>query len=332
MDITNHEINDLDNHSLRSFTNLIRDYQTKKMTLVCGAGISVSAGLPSWKNYIKKIVSVFLIHWKELEKENTKYKHFAPKKMSINFLEEFYEHNYPNFDLADEFINDDPLILAQLIKNCIEPNNWKYLLRESLYGHDRMGLFSSKLIDFLCHLVHRNNNISSIITYNYDDILERTFDKLNFKTNSIISENHYKQWNEFPIYHVHGILPFKGGIEGKIYLSEEDYLTDIIKPNSWYNQLHANKLTSSCCLFIGLSFNDPSLKRKLAMNRLDPSDHHYAFLTHKETETDRRKFLLLRNELLRLNVRVVKYKYDEKHENLNKLLLLFDKHINQNVA
>lgn len=94
--------------------------------------------------------------------------------------------------------------------------------------------------------------------------------------------------------------------------------------------MHANKLTSTCCVFIGLSFNDPSIKRRLAIHKLNPNSYHYAFLTHKETEFDKRKFLLVKNELLRLNVRVIKYPYDDEHENLCKLIKLLNINIQKN--
>lgn len=328
MNFLDNDLEIFDNDSRKSFTNYIREFKNRDATIVCGAGLSVSAGLPTWNEYLKIIVSTFLIHWKELEKRNKKYLDKAPSDMSINLLAEYYEYEYPNFTLAQDFLYEDPLILAQLVKNCIEPKNWKFLLRKALYG-DGYYIFShSKLVDFICHLVSRNKNFTSIITYNYDDFLETTFAKMPFKTSTIISENYYETHNDFPIYHMHGILPHRGGLDGKIYLSEEDYLTDIIQPNSWYNQLHANKLTSTCCLFIGLSFNDPSLKRKLAIHRLNPNEYHYALLTHKETEFDRRKFLLIKNELLRLNVRVIAYPYDSNHENLNKVIKLIDKYIN----
>jgi NAD-dependent SIR2 family protein deacetylase len=45
----------LDNDSLKSFTNLIDEFSRRDITLVCGAGLSVSAGLPTWNNYLKKI-------------------------------------------------------------------------------------------------------------------------------------------------------------------------------------------------------------------------------------------------------------------------------------
>jgi hypothetical protein len=322
----------LDSDSIKSFTNFIRDTKKRNLTLVCGAGLSVSAGLPTWNKYLQKIVSAFLLDWKELEEQNPKYKDVAPKTMSINIADEYYEVKYPDFSIPENFLNEDPLILAQLIKNCIEPANWRYLLRKALYGENSYLELKSNLIKELFNIIFNHERITSIMTYNYDDLIESFFSQNGFKTSSIVGENHYKNHKKFPIYHLHGILPHKGGLESKIYLSEEDYLTDIIQPNSWYNQIHTNKLTSTTCLFIGLSFNDPSLKRKLAIHRLCPTEFHYALLTCKDTEFEKRKFMLLKNELLRLNVRVIKYPYDQSHEQLNTILRLIDKHMKINLV
>lgn len=318
-----------DNDSKRNFTNFIKDTNKKNVTLVCGAGLSVAAGLPTWYQYLKKIVSLFLLTWKDLEEKNPKFKDVAPKAMSIYMLEEISENKDTNILLHDNFLNEDPLILAQLIKNCIEPANWRYLLRKALYGEDNDNVenFKTSLLEAIYKIVQNKSIVTSLLTYNYDDLLETLFKQKGFKTSSIVDENHYKEHKNFPIYHLHGILPIIGGVESKIYLSEEDYLTDIIQPNSWYNQLHSTKLTSTCCLFIGLSFNDPSLKRKLAIHRLTPNDFHYALLTHQDTEFEKRKFLLLKNELLRLNVRVIKYPYTKSHDKLNDIINLIEKYI-----
>lgn len=321
------DISFLDLDSQRSFSNFIKASKTKEVTIVCGAGLSVSAGLPTWTKYLKKIVSEFLLTWKDMEDDNPKYKEVAPKSMSINMMGEYYEVKFSDFAIPENFINEDPLVLAQLIKNCIEPANWRYLLRNALYNQQQLN-FSSDLVTNIFQIVHDNTKIASILTYNYDDLIEIYFKSQGFKTSSIVGENHFKTHKYFPICHLHGILPYKGGLESKVYLSEEDYLTDIIQPNSWYNQLHTTKLTSTICLFVGLSFNDPSLKRKLAIHRLSPNSYHYAFLTHQDTEYEKRKFLLLKNELLRLNVRVIKYPYDPTHQELNKVLLLVNKYLN----
>lgn len=325
MNLNNSDFDILDDYSKKSFSNLKLDYDKREMTLICGAGTSMSAGLPSWNKYLKKITRIFLIHWEFLERTNKKYLHLAPKEMSIAFIGDYYDIS--NTELENDFTKEDPLILAQLIKNCIRAGDWKYLLKKALYGEEKSNVPDSELINLLCLFIINSNNFKSIITYNYDDILEFALKKRGFLTDSIIKENDHFKSKNFPVYHPHGILPFFGGIDGKIYLSEEDYLTDIIEPNSWYNQLHSTKLTSTCCLFIGLSFNDPSLKRKLAVHKLNPNHFHYAIMTHENTEFEHKKFLLLRNELLRLNVRIIKYDYDKNHENLTKVIGLIYKYI-----
>lgn len=311
----NKDLQFLDKDSKKSFQNFIKDSKKGNITLFCGAGISVSAGLPTWYSFLKKIVSTFLVHWQFQEKGNQMYKDRVPKNMSIAMIGEFFENELPK-GLSDQFLKEDSLILAQLIKNCIEPKNWTYLLRKSLYGEGNENLKKSTLVKSIVKMIIQNMNlIDSVVTYNYDDLIESSLNNKSFKTTSIVNENSYKKFKHFPVYHVHGILPIKGGITSKIYLSEDDFLSEIKQPTSWYNNLHASKLTNNTCLFVGLSFNDPNLKRLLATYRLNSNNFHYALLTHKNSEFDKKRFLLLKNELLRLNVRVIKYQYDSDHQN-----------------
>lgn len=319
MNLIKDKVSFLDIDSQKSIGNFLRSVNDQKITLVCGAGVSVSAGLPTWQVYLSRITSEFILTWKEMERANHIFKNRAPRSMSINMMGDIYkEFFYPDFSIPESFIQEDPLILAQLIKNCIEPANWSYLLRKALYENYTQNVSSDLLEKIFEIAVHRN--VSGIMTYNYDDLIEIFFKSKNIKTSSIVGENYYLPHKYYPIYHLHGILPYKGGLHSKIYLTEDDYLTDIIQPNSWYNQVHTNRLTSTCCLFIGLSFNDPSLKRKLSIHRLSSNAYHYALLTHKDNEYDKKKFLLLKNELLRLNVRVIKYPYDEGHSRISDVL------------
>ena len=74
---------ELDSDSYKSYLNLLKSLTQNKATILCGAGVSVSAKLPSWQNFLEKIVKVFILHWEFKEMQNPRFKQRVPKKMSI---------------------------------------------------------------------------------------------------------------------------------------------------------------------------------------------------------------------------------------------------------
>lgn len=82
-----------------------------------------------------------------------------------------------------------------------------------------------------------------------------------------IYENNRCLPNEKPIYHVHGYVPRNNYIRSKPILSEKDYHELYKEAFHWTNveQLHA--LNRNTCIFIGLSMQDPNLRRLLDISR-----------------------------------------------------------------
>ena len=96
------------------------------------------------------------------------------------------------------------------------------------------------------------------------------------------------------MYHVHGIVFPKrenSSVED-IVLSENDYHRVYSEVFDWSNveQLHA--LSRCTCFFIGLSLNDPNLRRLLEIAQRDSSKsvRHYVFLERKSAFDENRPF------------------------------------------
>lgn len=304
-------------YSKQSYSNLVKDISKGEVTLVCGAGVSASAKLPSWHSFLNTIVSTFLSHWNLSNSDSDS----VPKKMSINHL--YSEDSlWPLINNAkidsQPFLKEDPLVLAQLIKNCMDEVNWKYLLKKALYhGVNTTCFKESALIESIYDFVKSDKTrTTGLITYNFDDLLESYFKFRKEKCTPITIENSHVSPKAFPIYHMHGVISQNGGNDCNVTLAEEDYLKNIMEPFSWYNRLHCSKFSETTCIFIGISFNDPSVKRLLAINKTHREHFHYAFLTHNGTEYQKKKFILLRHELLRLNVRTILYEYTDDHSKL----------------
>jgi hypothetical protein len=73
--------------------------------------------------------------------------------------------------------------------------------------------------------------------------------------------------NEIPIYHPHGFLPMEGNPSEYIILSEDMYHDQYGEPYNWNNFIQIDKFTNFNCLFIGVSFTDPNLRRLLDISK-----------------------------------------------------------------
>lgn len=132
--------------------------------------------------------------------------------------------------------------------------------------------------------------------------------------------------DEFPVYHVHGLIPQKDqGIVSSLILSEREYHEVYREAFNWSNieQLHA--LDRNTCFFIGMSMTDPNLRRLLDISCTgsDKESRHFAFLKREdlfkpeEVEKNESHFNTIESQLNELGVQVIWYK---NHNEVPKML------------
>lgn len=237
-----------------------RDWKTKKtkriidaqyhalrgeVSFFLGAGVSIDAGLPSWKDLLNRLVAILKNQGKSLDYSKT----------------------------AVDADNSN-LIIARAIRHAFGSDDaFKKAVRDALY---QTKSHSSSLVDALSDIIYRNDNIVKVITYNFDDVLEQGMKKdYCFITNSNRIDPGY-----FPIYHVHGYLP-----ESKLdypswsVFSEEEYHDVYKNAYHWSNLEQLHSLANTTCFFVGLSLKDPNIRRLLEIAKERDHDvYHYAFL------------------------------------------------------
>lgn len=139
----------------------------------------------------------------------------------------------------------------------------------------------SKLIESISQVI-LHHDIESVITYNYDNLLEDCLSKKSKNVGfPIYSQSRILNGFKTPIYHVHGYLPKQGNAKTEIVLGEKEYHESYQEHNNWSNveQLHA--LNRNTCFFIGLSMTDPNLRRLLDLSVKEGSEVdnvHFVFL------------------------------------------------------
>lgn len=269
-----------------------------------GAGISISAGLPNWFGLLAKITARLL----PLERSEAYYGE-KEKEAYDKDLEEFYKElgNDPVFfqkmeaayDGAYEktFAGINVLEAAEYIRNFLAlsvktPNaaedeesknlqkriDWymNYFISEAC--RSEIDLKSEKIRKSTLGAVaglmknEKNSIIHSVITYNYDNLLETYLrDVCGCNKNavhSIVKKDELRDFDEkteWNIYHVHGRIPvieYPGEeMSDSVILTESDYYREERVNYSWTNILQSYAIARANLMFIGFSGADYNFRR-----------------------------------------------------------------------
>ena len=263
-------LKELDKRSASAFIQLLKKILKGKTTLYLGAGVSASCGMPTWNKLIEQICTTFFYHWEFSEEQgNTK----IPKDLSITFWEDFFWSDKSK-NLSKVLALENPINVAEQIKSRIRPDDWTYLIRKLLYYQN--DLKSSNLLSEIAELFS-SRYINTVLTSNYDDLLEKQLKSKGIKCKSIVFKP-FKKNNDKVVIHPHGILPIEGGEKTKIIFTESEYIEEFSKPYSWTNLIQLTEFNQSTCLFIGTSFTDINLVKLLKNSRKQTRNMHYAFI------------------------------------------------------
>ena len=238
-------------------------FQQGNVVLFLGAGVSKSANMPDWYGLLKNMCASG--GW---------------KREDIDTLMQEY--------------NGSDIVLGRFIRLLLnlKSTDSEYIrrIRDNLYSGNTLKK-ESKLVDALCELI-KTGKVESIITYNYDDIMEYSLSERGKECYPVYGNNTPK--NIFPIYHIHGYIPRSNAESTNLptpILSEETYHDIYADSYDWSNieQLHA--MNRSTCFFIGLSMRDPNLRRLLDIShrKSDGTCRHFLFLPIDELFKDEYK-------------------------------------------
>lgn len=224
--------------------DLQKSYSKGEIILYCGAGTSFNSNIPTWKELLYNIF-VDIYSTEDL--------------LNID-LNAFYE-------TIDKYCGISLPILARYLKNelggSFEENVTKQLYKKINYDGNEL----VAAITELCKPKFDQGRIKSIITTNFDDVLERNFEKERISTISIYNDSQ-QPGNLFPIYHVHGYLPNDAqATKSELVFSEDIYHDQFYLPYKWQNLVQLDAFNHNSCLFIGISFTDPNLRRLLDISR-----------------------------------------------------------------
>ncbi len=255
-----------------------KQYRRGNLVLVLGAGVSLDHGLPDWNTLLQRLLL------STIKSDSTQNPEHAQLLASI-----FTKVFSPN-----------PLIAARYLALFYKKNHkddahaFTRAVRDALYETKQVNTDSDLLkeIQKLCIAAGKSPNLDSIITFNFDNIIEDALDKLKIGVpySSVYHAGMNPALNRLAIYHVHGFLPPSGPIteQNQLTLSEDLYHQQYTDVYHWSNLVQIAKFKEKSCLFIGSSLSDPNLRRLLDIaHRLRGEDslHHYMYKKHYDLGT-----------------------------------------------
>lgn len=253
----------------KQLLSIIDSYRKGRLVLVLGAGISIEHGLPDWSTLLQKLL---LSTIPDIEETADRYRVLA--------------------EIFTKLFSPNPLIAARYLHNYYrnenheDPHAFEKAIRAAIYEEIDMSKESELLKEIrqLCVAPGKSPTLDSIITYNYDDLLESylTSIGIDIRFSPIHAAGMNPSPDELPIHHVHGYLPKEVDLteKNRVTLSEDLYHQQYSDIYGWSNLVQINKFKDLNCIFIGISFSDPNLRRLLDIAKVQRGDteiHHYHF-------------------------------------------------------
>jgi hypothetical protein len=246
----------LRNINTQALSELKDAYQKGRLTIVVGAGSSAQSGLPTWNGVLKELLAQYV-------QEN-----FAANPFNF-FIDDIRDF------LSDQLGGQSPIVFAQYIKSQLSEDKYIDLVYKSLYGSLQSNPSPGPIAQAIARL---GGKINSVITFNYDELIEDAFQKNKFTATSVWNPSDLSSFNGIPVYHPHGFLPFNRikGVKYWIVFSEDEYHSQYLTSLGWNNVTIASALLKDTCLFVSTTITDPNLRRIIdCIHREAPNKKNY---------------------------------------------------------
>lgn len=250
-------------------------WQHRHLVLFLGAGVSFDYGIPGWKDLVLELLFQQIDEVRRMEQFVTPY-----RRALAAWLVDYFDY--------------DPVVLARVIRNDIRRRSRRQgegdgngggdggafleRVREQLYRGLRQPSAPTTLqaVADLVEATGAEQGLAGIVTFNFDDLLERDLAERaaagRLHVSPVpISQARRAREGVFPIIHPHGFLPREGGGGSpSIVFAEEDYHELSATVFHWALTEIVAYLRHSHVLFLGLSMSDPNLRRLLDASYVRP--------------------------------------------------------------
>jgi SIR2-like domain len=235
---------------------LHKAWQDKRLTIVVGAGASAQVGLPSWPSLLEKLLRVYL------------------KSRYVDRPQQHYTAEIEQY-FREQLKYQPPIVYAQYFHTRMGENEFQKLLHDAMYSELDSPPRPGPIHQAVAGLGH---NLVSVMTFNYDDLLERALLHEGYPNTSVWRASDFGAIEGLPVYHPHGFLPYKLDPSEEYWtvLSEKDYHTQYADAFHWSNIAISRALLETTCLFVSTSLTDPNLRRLLDFqHRANSAKRHF---------------------------------------------------------
>jgi len=244
-------------------------------SLILGAGVSSSAGMPDWNTLLNSLFVRYMTHKFDGDSaiSDDDIQILVGRLNSINEPSALMAARYLRRGLSNDGGETKSFISA--ITETL------YKLRDSKFEIDSSLIRS---LASMCLTRRTGVKIRSVITYNFDDLFERQLKGSLIQAKPIYTEGDSYDPDDLPVYHVHGFLPedqssYQSLDDSMLVFSEEGYHHIYSEPYHWTNLVQLNTFRENNCLMVGLSMTDPNLRRLLDISsKSSEGTKHFAFM------------------------------------------------------
>jgi hypothetical protein len=281
-------------------------YSKHGLVLYLGAGVSASAGFPVWNELVMGMLeNVFerkVYGGREGEFEESGSWPWNGKALSKAMAELSLSTRRPVIMLARVLRGYYKKALASRVAGSLYfqstlgqwlvDDDWSRAFARGT-RHLDVDLMSSPLIDAIAHATRRGEyaGIRAIVNYNFDDLVDEVIRQRGTDCSTLGGPGDRVRPEALPCYHVHGVVPLRAYVRaivrrrqhrllrGDFVFSEEEYHRQYSEPFRWSNLTQTSLLGTHDGLFLGLSMEDPNLRRLLdGVHRQYPERRNYAVL------------------------------------------------------
>jgi hypothetical protein len=288
-------------------------YLHRGLVLYVGAGVSLSLGLPSWPELIRSLSVTMMSRRVEsaidaLDKLTDEQKWEQLTKLEIQ-VEKSADSEKPILMMA-RAVKDDlgdrlPSAIARSLYRPVRRHLWRTWKDERFKRRlderkevQRYPLPTSALLDAIVSLVRAERDVKgvqAIVNYNFDDLLDEKLREQHVKCRTVLSGRDSVPPGTLPCYHVHGLISSQEYIrnrigvkaKGNFVFSEDEYHAEYSDPYKWSNMTQMSLLGRYTGLFVGLSMEDPNIRRLIDVTHHQyPDNLNYAVLPRKRPLKD----------------------------------------------
>lgn len=265
--------------------------QSGSATLILGAGINGSVGLPGWDALLGRLLLLITsTSFKRPDKAYPKYERRdltgyanAENPYSADALEvaEYIYNVLPSWSLSPDgkLVQSDEerdQSLKVLVREAMAPKDPKTLDDMNRLKDTALGCIAELAFQhFQTRTCTGDLSRRNVLTYNYDNLLEHCLcaSHPDLNVQSLYDRAEEDPNSDLHIYHPHGYLDLThphGAESRRIILAESSYIDIEHRNYNWVNYLLARALHDNICLVFGFSGIDYNFKR--IMKHLDDEE------------------------------------------------------------